>query len=59
MGVASLSALAMDHSLVIEDTLKNWEVTQSYEPQWSADQADEYMSKWRTVVQASLELDHA
>ncbi len=59
LGVASLSSLAMDKSLSIGDTVKAWRVSESYEPQWSADRAGEYMSKWRKIVEASLALDHA
>ncbi len=59
LGVASLSSLAMNSTLAIGDTVKAWKISQSYEPQWSADRAGEYMSKWRTVVDASLGLDHA
>jgi glycerol kinase len=58
LGVASIGALAMDKSLSVADTVKGWKVSESYEPQWSADRAGEYMDNWRTVVKASLELDH-
>ncbi|TRZ84523.1 MAG: carbohydrate kinase [Streptomycetaceae bacterium] len=58
LGVASIGALAMDKSLTIADTVKAWKVSESYEPQWSADRAGKYMDNWRTIVAASLELNH-
>jgi len=44
-------------SLKIKDFEKNWRPSKSFRPNWSSDQSQSYLSKWRDVQRVSLDRD--
>lgn len=58
MGVANLSAMAIDKSLSIGEFASTWKAARSYFPEWSADRAQSYLHKWRTLPANALESAH-
>jgi glycerol kinase len=54
LGAAALGRLALTPQLSLEQAVSDWTPTDSYEPRWSADQASEFLGRWRSAVTASL-----
>jgi len=52
LGAARLGQLAIDPSTDLLSSV--WTPEQIYEPQWSADRAHDFMSRWSATVQRSL-----
>lgn len=50
MGAAALARVAMNPALELEDAVIDWQPSQVYEPQWSADQAADFRARWTTAV---------
>lgn len=57
IGVGYLAALGAMESLKIKDFEKNWRPSKSFRPNWSSDQSQSYLSKWRDVQRVSLDRD--
>ncbi|MDN4609513.1 FGGY family carbohydrate kinase [Arthrobacter burdickii] len=51
LGAAALARTAFDPGLALEDAIVGWTPTLTFEPQWSADQADEFSTQWRKVAE--------
>ena len=58
MGVANLAAMATDSALNLGDFASAWKPSKRYSPQWSADRAQSYLTKWRTLPANALESAH-
>ena len=54
LGSAALARMALDESLSLQDAVIPWEASTTYEPQWSADRADEFRAGWLAVAERSL-----
>lgn len=46
LGAAACARLALDRDLDIADAVGTWTPDHTYEPAWSADRAEEFMSQW-------------
>jgi glycerol kinase len=55
IGAAILSKMALNPKMSIEEAIPHWTASQTYQPEWSADQAHEYMDTWTRVANASIE----
>lgn len=58
MGVANLAAMATNSSLNLGDFASAWKSVHTYSPMWSADRAESYLTKWRTLPANALESAH-
>jgi glycerol kinase len=54
LGAAALGRLALDTSRSIQDVGRDWTPTMTFEPQWTADRAQEHLGRWRAAVTAFL-----
>jgi glycerol kinase len=50
LGAAALARMAMDPNLTLNDAIVDWQPSTTFEPVWSQDRADEFSSRWRSVV---------
>jgi glycerol kinase len=50
LGAAALARVAIDPSLTLRDAVIPWKPSTVYEPQWSADQAAEFRSRWAAAA---------
>jgi glycerol kinase len=51
LGAAALARMAMDPTLTLNDAIIDWEPATTFDPQWSKDRADEFSSRWRSIVE--------
>ena len=58
MGVANLAAMATNSALNLGDFASAWRPSERYSPTWSADRAQSYLTKWRTLPANALESAH-
>ena len=58
MGVANLAAMATNSALNLGDFASTWKPSERYSPTWSADRAQSYLTKWRTLPANALESAH-
>jgi glycerol kinase len=58
MGVANLAAMATNSALNLGDFASAWKPSDRYSPKWSADRAESYLTKWRTLPANALESAH-
>jgi glycerol kinase len=54
LGAAALGRLAITPGLTLASAVPPRPATESYRPQWSADQAGEFRERWRAAVPATL-----
>ncbi|CAN5280245.1 FGGY family carbohydrate kinase [soil metagenome] len=54
LGAAACARLALDPTLSIADAVGTWAPESTYEPQWSADQAQSHLDRWNTAAAATL-----
>lgn len=54
LGAAACARLALDPALAPPDVVGGWTAEQTYEPQWSADRAADFMTRWRLAATSSL-----
>ncbi len=54
LGAAVCGHLALDPGLTIAEAIGEWNPVARYEPIWSADRAEDYLARWRRVVEAGL-----
>ena len=58
MGVANLAAMATNSALNLGDFASTWRPSERYSPTWSADRAQSYLTKWRTLPANAMESAH-
>ena len=58
MGVANLAAMATNSALNLGDFASAWRPSERYSPTWSADRAQSYLTKWRTLPANAMESAH-
>ncbi len=58
LGVANLAAMATNNALQLGDFASAWEPAERYSPKWSADRAQNYLTKWRALPANALESAH-
>ena len=58
IGVANLAAMAANSALNLADFASSWKSSHTYSPVWSADRAQSYLAKWRTLPANALESAH-
>ncbi len=58
MGVANLAAMATNSELNLGDFASAWKPSERYSPKWSADRAQSYLTKWRTLPANAMESAH-
>lgn len=54
LGAAAMARLALRPDLGLADVLAPWTPAATFEPRWSADQAGEYLSRWRDAAAATI-----
>jgi glycerol kinase len=54
LGAAALARMAQHPVLGMADAVLDWAPADHYQPRWSADQADEFRSRWRATAAATL-----
>ena len=54
LGTAMMGELSLADDLRLEGAVESWTPAATYEPQWSADQAKEFLAVWGTAVQATV-----
>jgi glycerol kinase len=54
LGVAAAAVLGLHPDRSIESVVGSWTPAARYEPRWSADQAADYVGRWRAAVATSL-----
>jgi glycerol kinase len=55
LGVGAAAHLAMDPSLSIADAVGGWEPERTFEPQWSAQRAEDFRSSWTQILESLLQ----
>jgi glycerol kinase len=53
LGAAACARLALDPKLKLRQAITEWTPEHSYEPRWSADQAETFLEKWQSVAVTS------
>jgi glycerol kinase len=51
LGAAACARLAMQPGLMLGQAVPAWEPERTYEPQWSADRADDFLMRWRRAAE--------
>lgn len=54
LGAAALARVAVTPGLTLEDAIVDWEPTLSFEPQWSADRAADFSTRWRQIADLTV-----
>jgi glycerol kinase len=54
LGAAACARLALDQSLDVADAVGPWTPQHTYEPQWAADRAVEFMTEWARAAESVL-----
>jgi glycerol kinase len=54
LGAAACARLALDPGLAIADAVGQWTPRHTYEAQWPADRAAEYLTRWRRAAESVL-----
>ncbi len=52
LGAVALARCAMNPGLSLEEAVIKWQPSQTYEPQWSDAQAEEFSARWRSAAQS-------
>jgi glycerol kinase len=55
IGSAAMGRLALDRTLSLAESIPKWAPVAVYEPEWSADRAASFMSRWQRAMFQSLE----
>jgi glycerol kinase len=56
LGAAACARLALDTGLDVSDTVGTWAPDHTYEPEWSSERAEEFMSRWTRTAESVLAL---
>ena len=54
LGAVALMRKALEPGLALPDAIIQWEASDSYEPAWSVDRAEDFRNTWRKAVEISL-----
>lgn len=54
IGAAAMARLALEPGLRLADAIPSWKAHRTFEPQWSAARAQDYLGKWREVAAHTL-----
>ncbi len=54
LGAAACARLALDTGLGVADAVGTWTPDHTYEPEWTAEQAEEFMSRWMRAAESVL-----
>ncbi|MFJ2620334.1 FGGY family carbohydrate kinase [Glutamicibacter sp. NPDC087344] len=54
LGAVALARCAMNPGLSLEEAVIKWQPSQTYEPQWSDAQAEEFSARWRSAAQSLI-----
>jgi glycerol kinase len=54
LGAAMMAELSLNITATLEDVATPWTPVAGYEPQWSADQAADFLGNWQAAVEASI-----
>ena len=54
LGAAACARLALDTDLDVAEAVGTWTPDHTYEPEWSAEQAEEFMSRWMRAAESVL-----
>jgi glycerol kinase len=52
LGAAACARMALDSGLGMTDAVGTWTPDHTYQPQWSADRAEEFMSRWMRATES-------
>jgi glycerol kinase len=52
LGAAACARLALDTGLDVTDAVGTWTPDHTYQPEWSADRAEEFMSRWMCAAES-------
>jgi glycerol kinase len=52
LGAAACARLALDTGLDVTDAVGTWTPDHTYQPEWSADRAEEFMSRWMRAAES-------
>jgi glycerol kinase len=52
LGAAACARLALDTALDVTDAVGTWTPDHTYQPEWSADRAEEFMSRWMRAAES-------
>jgi glycerol kinase len=52
LGAAACARMALDTGLDAKDAVGTWTPDHTYQPEWSADRAEEFMSRWMRAAEA-------
>jgi len=52
LGAAACARLALDSALDVADAVGTWTPDHTYEPQWSDERAEEFMSQWMRAAES-------
>ena len=52
LGAAACARVALGPSRSLEQIVGTWSAERTYEPQWSADRAQEFLHRWRSTAEA-------
>ena len=50
LGAAALGRVALDQQLGLRAAVPSWTASMTYEPRWSADRAQDFRKRWRSVA---------
>jgi glycerol kinase len=57
LGAALMGELSLNETGTLEQVVPSWKPVATYEPQWSADQAAEFLAEWNEAIEASIAKD--
>jgi glycerol kinase len=57
LGAAACARLALDPGLDVTEAVGTWTPDHTYAPEWSADRAGEFMSRWMRAAESVLARD--
>ena len=57
LGAAACARLALDTGLDVTDAVGTWTPEHTYQPEWSADRAEEFMARWMRAAETAVALE--
>ena len=54
LGCAAAAHLALDPSLTVDQAVPAWTPALTFEPRWSTDRAERYLTRWREAVASTV-----
>ncbi|MBA8990763.1 glycerol kinase [Curtobacterium pusillum] len=54
LGAAALARVAVTPGLALDDAIVDWKPTLSFEPEWSADRAADFSTRWRRIADLTV-----